>query len=54
MSTSVKARYLEEASNVALDIKTKLGELALQHQASAQPEHHDHWQHPKPKPDVVV
>ncbi len=38
----------EEASNVALDIKTKLGELALQHQASAQ------HQHPKPKPDVVV
>ncbi len=46
--------YPEEANNVALrlpvDIKTKLGELALQHQASAQPEH----QHPKPKPDVVV
>ena len=41
-------RYPEEANNVALDIKTKLGELALQHQASAQ--HH----HPKPKPDVVV
>ena len=36
------------AKNVALDIKTKLGELALQHQASAQ------HQHPKPKPDVVV
>ncbi len=48
----LKARYPEEANNVctnvALDIKTKLGELALQHQASAQ--HH----HPKPKPDVVV
>jgi hypothetical protein len=42
--------YPEEANNVALDIKTKLGELALQHhwQASAQ------YQHPKPKPDVVV
>ncbi len=44
----LKASYPEEANNVALDIKTKLGELALQHQASAQ--HH----HPKPKPDVVV
>ncbi len=48
----LKARYPEEAKNVALrlDIKTKLGELALQHQASA------HWQHqhPKPKSDVVV
>ncbi len=46
----LKARYPEEANNVALGImiKTKLGELALQHQASAQ--HH----HPKPKPDVVV
>ena len=44
----VKAMYPEEARNVALDIKTKLGELALQHQASAQ------HQHPKPKPDVVV
>jgi hypothetical protein len=32
----LKARYPEEANNVALDIKTKLGELALQHQASAQ------------------
>ena len=42
----LKAMYPEEANNVALDIKTKLGELALQHQASAQ--------HPKPKPDVVV
>jgi predicted GH43/DUF377 family glycosyl hydrolase len=42
------ARYPEEANNVALDIKTKLGELALQHQASAQ------HQQPKPKPDVVV
>ena len=31
--------YPEEANNVALDIKTKLGELALQHQASAQ--HHN-------------
>jgi hypothetical protein len=30
------ARYPEEANNVALDIKTKLGELALQDQASAQ------------------
>ena len=29
-----KARYPEEANNVALDIKTKLGELALQHQAT--------------------
>ena len=27
----LKARYPEEAKNVALDIKTKLGELALQH-----------------------
>ena len=46
----LKARYPEEATrkNVALDIKAKLGELALQHQASAQ------HQHPKPKPDVVV
>ena len=47
-SEHLKARYPEEANNVALGIKTKLGELALQHQASAQ--HH----HPKPKPDVVV
>ncbi len=49
----LKARYPEEANNVALDIKTKfkLGELALQHQASAQ---HHHPLHPKPKPDVVV
>jgi hypothetical protein len=38
----LKARYPEEANNVAPDIKTKLGELALQHQASAQ------HQHPKP------
>ena len=38
----------KSAKNVALDIKTKLGGLALQHQASAQ------HQHPKPKPDVVV
>ena len=44
----LKARYPEEANNVAPDIKTKLGELALQHQASAQ------HQHPKPKQDVVV
>ena len=45
----LKAMYPEEANNVALDIKTKLGGLALQHhQASAQ------HQHPKPKPDVVV
>ena len=37
----LKARYPEEASNlnVALDIKTKLGQLALQHQASAQHQH---------------
>ncbi len=41
-------RYPEEANNVALDIKTKLSELALQDQASAQ------HQHPKPKPDVAV
>ena len=41
----LKARYPEEANNVALDIKTKLGELALQHQASAQ------HRHPKPKPE---
>ena len=34
----------EEAKNVALDIRTKLGELALQHQASAQ----------HPKPNAVV
>jgi hypothetical protein len=34
----LKAMYPEEARNVALDIRTKLGELALQHQAaSAQP-----------------
>jgi hypothetical protein len=32
----LKSRYPEEANNVVLDIKTKLGELALQHQASAQ------------------
>ena len=44
----LKAMYPEEAKNVALDIKTKLGGLALQHQASAQ------HQHPEPKPDVVV
>jgi hypothetical protein len=48
----LKAMYPEEANNVALDIKTttvtKLGELALQHQASAQ------HQHPKPKPDSDV
>ncbi len=47
----LKARYPEEANNVALDIKTKLGELALQHQASAQ--HHCH-PNLKPKPDVAV
>ena len=37
----LKARYPEEANNVALDImiRTKLGELALQHQASAQHQH---------------
>ena len=40
--------YPEEANNVALDIKTKLGGLALQHQASAQ------HQHPEPKTDVRV
>ncbi len=40
----LKAIYPEEAKNVALDIRTNLGELALQHQASAQ------HQHPKPKP----
>ena len=39
--------YPEEAKNVALDIKTKLGGLALQHQAAQH-------QHPEPKPDVVV
>ena len=44
----LKAMYPQEAKNVALDIRTKLGELALQHEASAQ------HQHPKPKPDVVV
>ena len=44
----LKAMYPEEANNVALDIKSKLGELALQHQASAQ------HQHPKSKPDVAV
>ncbi len=40
-----------EAKNVALDIslRTKLGELALQHRASAQ----HPSQHPKPKPDAV-
>ena len=45
----LKAMYPEEAKNVALDIRTKLGELALpvQHRASAQ------HQHPKPKPDAV-
>ena len=45
----LKSRYPEEANNVALDIKTKLklGELALQHQASAQ----HPSQHPKPRPD---
>ncbi len=45
----LRAMYPEEANNVVLDIKTKLGELALQHQASAQHQHD-----PKPKPDVVV
>ena len=50
--SNLKAMYpqAEEANNVALDIKTKLGELALQHQARASAQHH----HPKPKPDVVV
>ena len=48
----LKARYPEEANNVALDIKTKLGELALQHQLEASAQHHR--DHPKPKPDVVV
>jgi hypothetical protein len=35
----LKARYPEEANlnNVALDIKTKLGELALQHGESLLP-----------------
>jgi hypothetical protein len=32
----LRVMYPEEANNVALDIRTKLGELALQHQASAQ------------------
>ncbi len=34
----LRVMYPEEATrnNVALDIRTKLGELALQHQASAQ------------------
>jgi hypothetical protein len=42
--------YPEEAKNVALDIRLKLlGELALQHRASAQ----HPSQHPKPKPDAV-
>ena len=52
MFEQLKAMYPEEANNVALDIKTKLGGLALQHQASAQhqPEHPTS----KPKPDVVV
>ncbi len=49
---SASVRYPEEANtgNIALDIKTvtKLGELALQHQASAQ------HQQSKSKPDVVV
>jgi hypothetical protein len=38
---NLKAMYPEdsEAKNVALDIRTKLGELALQHQASAQHQH---------------
>ena len=47
----LKARYPEEANNVALDIKTKLGELALQHPSQASAQH----QHPtsKPKPDVL-
>ena len=35
----------EEATTVALDIRTKLGELELQHRASAQ---HQHWHDPKP------
>ncbi len=54
----LKAMYPDEAKNVALDrdIRTnrttsKLGELALQHQASAQ---HQHDPKPKPGPDVVV
>ena len=53
----LKARYPEEANNVALDIKTKLGELALHHRgtggSSTGSAQHQHW-HPKPKPDVVV
>ncbi len=32
----LRAMYPEEARNVALDIRTKLGELALQHQLSGQ------------------
>jgi hypothetical protein len=49
----LKAMHPEEAKNVAqrlaqpVDIRTKLGELALQHRASAQ------HQHPKPKPEAV-
>ena len=43
----LKAMYPEGVKNVALDIRVKLGELALQHRASAQ------HQHPKPKPDAV-
>ena len=35
----LKARYPEEANNVALDIKTELGELALQHQLEASAQH---------------
>ena len=46
----LKARYPEEAKNVALDIKTKLGELALQHHDQASAQH----QHPKPKPDQMM
>jgi hypothetical protein len=46
----LRPMYPKEANNVAAERWTsrKLGELALQHQASAQ------HQHPKPKPDVVV
>ena len=47
----LKARYPEEANNVALDIKTKLGELALQHRGT---DSSSSAQHPKPSVSLLI
>ena len=45
----LKARYPEETNNVALDIKTKLGELALQHRGTGSSSSAQ-----RPKPNAFV